>query len=159
MASAYRVFALRGLPPGLLGSQSMAIAAATEVGHLRYLVEYHVLTFRPQEAVISGTIDFDLTGLPPEHGEFDLQSALEEARTQIEIETANLLEKRALELKREDLAYLPFTYAPDAVSVVGTWMRGHFVEQIRGIAKATKCPKLSLYLSFVIQNAPSTFGA
>lgn len=158
MASAYRVFALRGLPPGLLGTQSMAIGAATEVAHLRYLVEYYVLTFRPQEAVISGTIDFNLTGLSPEHGEFDLQSALEEARAQIEIETARLLEKRALELKREDLAYFPFTFAPDGVSLAGTWMRGHFVEQLRAIAKNTKCPKLSLYLSFVTQNAPGIFG-
>lgn len=158
MNSAYRVFALRGLPPGLLGSQSMAIAAASEVFHLRYLVEYYLLTFRPQEAMISGSIDFNLTALPPEHGEFDLQSALEEARTQIEIETATFLEKRAMEVNRDDLAYLPFTYAPEAVSVVGTWMRGHFVDQIRAISKTTQCPKLKLYLSFVTQNTPGTFG-
>lgn len=132
----------------------MAIAAATEVSHLRYLVEYHVLTFLPQEKVISGTIDFNLTGLPSEHVEFDLQSALEEARAQIEIETASVLEMRALEVKREDLAYLPFTYAPDVVSLFGTWMRGDFVEQIRAVATTTQCPKLRLYLSLVTQKNP-----
>lgn len=137
----------------------MAIAAATEVSHLRYLVEYYVLIFRPQEMVISGTIDFDLTGIPPEHDEFDLQSALEEARVEIEIETASVLEKRALEVKRDDLAYIPFTYAPDAISVVGTWMRGHFVEQLRAIARTTQCPKLRLYLSFVTQDTQGIFDA
>lgn len=150
--SEYRVLALRGLPPGLLGTQSFAVATATELRPGKFLAEYFVLTKRPTETVKSGAMTLDFASLPPDLGRFDLETTIDEARSQIEIETVLLLEKQATQANRPDLAYQAFTYTAGAASILSAWMHGNFIEQIKFIKETTRCSKLQVYLGFVLQN-------
>jgi hypothetical protein len=152
--SEYKMSALRRLPPGLLGSETYSIVTATEVNADLIKAEYFLLVQRPAAALHHGTIELNLKNFPSELERWDTSFALDEAQLQVEIEVGNLLEARAAELNRDDLAYLPFEFKSSGVSLMGPWMRGLFESQIREILRQTESPKLKLYLGFLVQNSP-----
>jgi len=152
--SEYKISALRRLPPGLLGSETYSIATATEVNADLIKAEYYLLVQRPTAALHQGTIALNLRNFPSELEKWDITFALDEAQLQVEIEAGILLEARAAELNREDLAYLPFEFKSSGVSLMGPLTRGLFETQIREILRQTESPKLKLYLGFLVQSLP-----
>ena len=152
--SKYKISALRRLPPGLLGSETYSIVTATEVNADLIKAEYFLLVQRPTAALHHGTIELNLKNFPSELERWDTSFALDEAQLQVEIEVGNLLEARAAELNRDDLAYLPFEFKSSGVSLMGPWTRGLFQSEIIEILRQTESPKLKLYLGFLVQNSP-----
>jgi hypothetical protein len=155
--SEYRVSTLRNLPPGLLGSETYSVVTATEINVELIRAEYFLLVQRPFATLHQGTIDLNMADFPAEQERWILSTALDEAQRQVDIETENLLERRANELNRTDLAYLPFEFKSAAVSLMSPWMRGLFEKEIRQILQQTKSPRLQVYLSLLIQNSPNTW--
>jgi hypothetical protein len=151
--SKYTTYMLHGLPAGLFG-EAYAIVTGTEVSQGEYLAEYFIMTQRPSEALHKCAFDILGSSFPSELGTVDTDFALAEAYSQAEIDLFLLLEKRVTELKRPDLAYLPFKLEQRGspfVPFVGCWMRGRFIDQIKDITDATKCPSLARYLSLIQQ--------
>ena len=148
--SKYSTYMLRGLPAGVFG-EAYAIVSGTEVAQGEYRAEYFILTQRPGEALHIGAFDISGNSFPVELGTVDTDFAITEAYRQVEIDLLLLLEKRAAELGRPDLAYLPFELAQRPNPFVGCWMRGRFINQIKAVTDATKCPLLARYLGFLQQ--------
>jgi hypothetical protein len=155
--SEYRVSTLRNLSPGLLGSKTYSVVTATEINADVIGAEYFLLVQRPSATLHQGTIDLNMANFPAELERWTLSTALDEAQLQVDIETGNLLEGRANELNRPDLAYLSFEFKPTAVSLMSPWMGGIFDQQIRQIFQRTQSPKLRIYLSLLIPNSPNTW--
>ena len=100
------------------------------------------------------TGNFDIGGkIPPEAGEIDIDFAIDEALGQAEIDLSLMLEKRAAELNRPDLAYLPFELEERRGSLMSCWMRGCFAQQLTTIRNSTKCSSLAFYLELLQQNS------
>lgn len=154
--SEYRISALRNLPPALLGSETYSVVAATEINLDLILAEYFLLVQRPTAKLIQGTIELNMANFPEELEKWTISNAVDEAQRQIEIEVANLLEGRAEELNRQDLAYLPFEFKSTGVGLIGPWMRGQFQDQIRSILHQTRSPKLKIYLGYLARNLSNT---
>lgn len=154
--SEYRVFALQGLPPGLLGIQSFAVATASELDQGKFAGEFFVLIQCPEENLTSGKVTFEIGDLPPELGSFDIEEVLNEVFNQIQVETARILERRASDLSNRELAYHTFNYVPGATSILSAWMRGIFTNQIEFIQSQTKCQKLRHYLELVFKSKPGS---
>lgn len=149
----YVVYMLRLLPPGIFG-EAYAICTGTESSPGQYRAEHFILMQRPSEALHIGTpIVFDSSKFPAELGAIDIDFAITEANRQAEIDLQLLLEKRATELQRPDLAYLPFDLQPRPGSLLSCWMRGRFNEQLNAINRSTKCPSLQSYLGLLQQNS------
>lgn len=156
--SEYTISPILGLHPGIFG-ESYAITTATEIAANKYGIECFILTQRPKESLLVRSFDIDVSGIPAELETFDLAFATREALTQSKIEIGNLLETRASELTRPDLAYLNFELSGSKGSIVGPWVRGRFSSQIRQISGITQCPRLKFYLSLLFQNAPMSPSA
>ena len=152
--SEYRISALRKLPAGLLGTETYSIVTATEVNADLIKAEYFLLVQRPTATLHRGTIELNMKNFPSDLERWDTSFALDEAQLQVEIEVGNLLEARATELNRVDLAYLPFEFKSSGVSLMGPWTRGLFESQIKDVLRQTESPKLKLYLGFLVQNSP-----
>lgn len=150
--SKYVVHMLRRLPTGIFG-ETYAIATGTEIAPGEYRAEHFILTQRPSEALHVGNFHIFGGKLPPELGVIDIDFAIAEAYRQAEIDLLLLLEKRAMELERPDLAYLPFDLEPRPGSLLSCWMRGLFTTQITAIKDSTKCPSLAFYLGLLQQNS------
>jgi hypothetical protein len=138
------------LPAGVFG-EAYAIVTGTEVAQGEYRAEHFILTQRPSEALHMGAVDISGNSFPTELGIVDTDFALAEAYRQVEIDLLLLLEKRATELGRPDLAYLPFELEQRPSPFVGCWMRGRFTNQLMAVKDATKCPSLARYLSLLQQ--------
>lgn len=96
-------------------------------------------------------IDISGKGLPPELGIVDIHFTMTEALSQARIDLLDLLEKRAKEVNREDIAYLPFELKNTQSPLVGCWMRGRFTSQLTKIKDITGAPNLHTYLSLLHQ--------
>jgi len=141
---------LRRLPAGVFG-EAYAIVTGTEVAQGEYRAEHFMLTQRPNEALQMGAVDISGKSFPVELGTVDADFAIAEAYRQAEIDLLFLLEQRATELGRPDLAYLPFELEQCPSPFVGCWIRGRFTKQLMAIKDATKCPSLARYLSLLQQ--------
>lgn len=141
---------LHGLPAGVFG-ETYVIVTGTELSIGEYSAEYFILTQRPSEALHMGAFVISGNSFPTELGTVDTDFALSEAYVQAEIDMLLLLEKRATELGRPDIAYLPFELKQRPSPFVGCWMRGCFTNQLMAVKDATKSPSLASYLSLLKQ--------
>jgi hypothetical protein len=148
--SDYTVYWIDGLPAGVFG-ESYVVCAAYDLPNEVFCGEWYILTLRPKEALHHGTIDVSSKGLPPELGVIDIEFARSEALAQAKIDLLDMLEKRSLELKREDLAYLPFDLRKITSPLLGCWMRGRFNAQLTQVKDLTSAPNLSTYLRLMQQ--------
>jgi len=148
--SKYAVYMLRRLPPGMFG-ETYVIATGTEIAPGEYGAEHFILMQRPVEALRVGDVAVFGRSFPPELGTVDADFAIAEAYRQAEIDLLLLLEKRATDLGRTDLAYLPFELALQPGALLGCWMRGRFRKQLMAVKDATKCPALAGYLGLLQQ--------
>ena len=119
----------------------------------RESTEHFILTQRPSQALHVGNFDIFGGNFPPKLDVIDIDFAIAEAYRQAEIDLLLLLEQKAMELKRPDLAYLPFELEPRAGSLLSCWMRRRFTTQITDIKDSTKCPSLDFYLDLLKQNS------
>lgn len=148
--SEYTIYTLRGLPAGVFG-EAYAIVTGTEVTQGEYRAEYFILTQRPSELLHMGAFDISGNSFPTELGTVDTIFVQAEAKQQVDIDLLLLLEKRANELGRPDVAYLPFELEQRPSPFVGCWMRGCFMKQLMTVKGTTKCPGLARYLSLLQQ--------
>jgi hypothetical protein len=149
--SHYAVYSIVGLPAGLWG-ESYVIATSYERSQDQLVAEYFILTNRPHEAMNSGSVTIAVSPIPPDLGTIDLEFALQEGQEQAKLRLYDLLEARATELGRPDLAYLQFDIKPSRTGhLLGCWMRGQFNAQLSEIGQATQCPSLKRYLSLLSQ--------
>lgn len=146
----YTIYTLRGLPAGVFG-EAYAIVTGTEVAQGEYRAEYFILTQRPSESLHMGAFDISGNSFPAELGTVDTIFVQAEAKQQIDMDILLLLEKRATELGRPDVVYLPFELEQRSSPFVGCWMRGCFMKQLMAVKDATKCPELARYLSLLQQ--------
>ena len=147
----YTIYTLRGLPAGVFG-ETYAIVTGTEVAQGEYRAEYFILTQRPSESLHIGAFEISGNSFPAELGTVDTIFVQAEAKQQIsDIDMPFLLEKRAIELGRPDVAYIPFELEQRPSPFVGCWMRGCFMKQLMDVKDATKCPELARYLSLLQQ--------
>lgn len=151
-SSKYVVYMLRRLPQGIFG-ETYAIATGTEIAPGEYRAEHFILTQRPSEALHVGNSAIFGGNIPPELGVIDIDFVIAEAYRQAEIDLLLLLEKRAMELERPDLAYLPFELEPRSGALMSCWMRGRFTTQITALKDSTKCSTLAFYLGLLQQNS------
>lgn len=136
-----------------MGNETYSIVSATEVNADLIKAEYFILIQRPNSAVYCGAIEFKKKVFPVELEKWSISDALDKAQLQVKIEVENLLEARASELNRIDLAYLTFEFrSVGDSSLMGAWTRGLFESQIRDILSKTESPKLRLYLKCLVQN-------
>ncbi len=151
--SPYAVYSIGGLPAGLWG-ESYVVNASYERNPDEFVSEYFILTKRPLEAMNSGAVTFSSSPIPPDLGTINLEFALQEGLEQAKIRLYDLLEARAIELGRPDLAYLQFDLKPSRTGhLLGCWMRGQFNAQLSQIGQATQCPPLKRYLGLLSQVA------
>jgi len=128
------------------------VARATRRGVRRSARHCH--RYRGRSRAIQGRVfHFDISGnsFPAELGTVDTIFVQAEAKQQIDMDILLLLEKRATELGRPDVAYLPFELEQRSSPFVGCWMRGCFMKQLMAVKDATKCPELAGYLSLLQQ--------
>lgn len=146
----YTVYMLRGLPAGVFGEAYVVVANANvSAGICRS--EHYILTQRPQESMRSGALRISVNDLPAELGTVDADFAIGEGLRQAEIDIFELLEKRAIELNRPDVALFPFDLKECQNPFVGCRMRGRFLQQLSEIGNSTKCQSLSRYMSLLQQ--------
>jgi hypothetical protein len=150
MTDEFTVYMLLRLPPGMFG-ETYVITTGTEVSKGECDGEYYILTQRPQEALRSRAFHFSGNSLPAELGVVDSKFAQAEALRQSELDLFLLLEARAAELGRPDLACLPFELQQRTSPFVGCWMHGRFVEQLKVINRTSRCPALVRYLDLLQQ--------
>lgn len=149
--SKFSVYSIRGLPAGVWG-ESYAVIAAFESAPSELTTEFFILTKRPKETLSSGHLKIEVSPLPPELGKIDLEFASEEGLRQTELSLMDLLEVRAAELSRPDVAYLQFELKPTNTGcLLGCWMRGQFNSQLKEIQGITQCHPLARYLGFFSQ--------
>jgi hypothetical protein len=144
----YTVCRIDGLPAGLFG-EAYAICAAYALPDGDFKGEWYILTQKPREELHHGAIDVSGKGLPPELGVVDVEFAREEALTQARLDLLELLEKRAKQVDREDLVYLPFELKTIQNPLLGCWMRCRFTSEITKIKDITSAPNLQMYLSLL----------
>jgi hypothetical protein len=133
----YCVYTLRGLPAGVFGEAYIVVASAN-VSTGIYRAEHYILTQRPQESLRSGALRINATDLPTDLGVVDADFAIGEGYRQAEIDIFELLEKRAIELNRADVALLPFKLKPCQSPFVGCRMRGRFLQQLADVSGKVK---------------------
>jgi hypothetical protein len=146
----YMVYWINGLPAGVFG-EAYVVCAAYALPNDVFKGEWYILTQRPQEELHQGMIEVSGTGLPPELGVIDVDFTRAEALSQARIDLLDLLEKRAKQVNREDLAYLPFELKNIQSPLLGCWMRGRFTSQLKQIKDITGAPNLHMYLSLLQQ--------
>lgn len=150
-AAKYKVYSIRRLPAGVWG-ESYAVVTAFESGPDELTTEHFVLTKRPSEKLHSGRLQICVGAVPSELGSFDMNFALQEGFREAELHLMDLLDRRADELQRPDVALLQFELQPvDGGHIVGSWMRGLFNDQFLQIEASTECGPLKRYLSFLPQ--------
>ncbi len=150
-SSKYSVYSIRGLPAGVWG-ESYAVVTAFESAPYELTTEFFIITKRPKEALNSGALKVVVSQLPPELGKIDLEFALQEGRHQAELSLMNLLETRAAELSRPDVAYLQFELKPTITGdLLSCWMRRQFSSQLKDVQSSTQCPPLARYLGLLSQ--------
>jgi hypothetical protein len=113
--------------------------------------EFNILTKRPHEQLTSGIVDFDTASYPPELQPIDEAYMEAEAARQAEIDLSLELEKRATDVKRPELAYLPVKLERTRISPVTLWVRNTFPVKFADMASATKSPELARYLRVVME--------
>ncbi|MBT9613157.1 MAG: hypothetical protein IV108_07825 [Burkholderiales bacterium] len=149
--SKFSVYSIRGLPAGVWG-ESYAIVTAFESATNEFTTEFFVITKRPSEALNSGNIKIIASPIPPELGKIDIEFTLQEGLQQTELLLMEMLEARASELSRPDVAYLQFELKPTNTGhLLGCWMRGQFSSQLTEIQAKTQCTPLARYLGFFSQ--------
>ena len=148
--SKYTIYRLRGLPPGVFG-EAYVVVATDIIYQSTFRAEHYILTQRPQESLRGGTLDIRKSDLPSELGIVDADFAIEEGLRQAEIDIVDMLEKRSIELSRQEIALMSFDLQECHSPFVGCRMRGKFLKQISDIAESTKCSSLYQYLSLVQQ--------
>jgi hypothetical protein len=154
----YSVFSIRGLPAGVWG-ESYAVITAFESAPNELTAEFFIMTKRPKEALHSGSLKIAVSPLPPELGKIDIEFALQEGLRQTEISLINLLETRATELSRPDVAYLQFELkSTPSGYLLSCWMRGQFNSQLKEIQTRTQCRSLAQYLGLFSQVGIITRG-
>ncbi len=147
----YAVYSIRGLPAGVWG-ESYAVVTAFESAENEFSSEFFVITKRPEESLNSSGIKIEVSPLPEELGKIDLDFALQEGLQQTDILLMEMLEARATELSRPDLAYLKYELIPmNSGNLLSNWMRGQFNSQLSEIKSKTNCPSLSRYLGLLSQ--------
>lgn len=148
--SKYTVYMMRGLPAGVFGEAYVVVASAN-VSTGIYRAEYYILTQRPQESLRSGALGITANDLPAELGIVDADFAIGEGLRQAEINIFEMLDNRAIELNRPDVAHLSFDLQKCQNPFVGCRMRGRFLQQLADIGTSTKCPSLSRYMGLLQQ--------
>jgi hypothetical protein len=146
----YTVYRIDGLPAGVFG-ESYVVCTGYKLSNDVFRGEWYILTQRPKEELNHGIIDVSSKGPPPELGVIDILFARAEALAQARINLLDLLEKRALEVKREELAYLPFDLKQIASPLLGCWIRGRFNAQLTQVECLTSAPNLTTHLRLMQQ--------
>ena len=139
-----------GLPTGLFGEAYVVISVLAAFHHELEMAEYNILTKRPHEHLISGIVDFDTASYPPELQPIDEAYMEAEAARQAEIDLILELERRATDVKRPELAYLPFKLERTKISPVTLWVRNTFPVKFADMANETKSSDLKRYLRVVM---------
>ncbi|WP_148895497.1 hypothetical protein [Geothermobacter ehrlichii] len=143
-------YTLRGLPNTIFG-ETYVVVSATSVNEEAFYVEYYILTQRPQESLLFDSIKIVISDITQDLGAADASSAIEEGLRQAEIAIYDLLEKRARDLNRPEIAIIPFELQSCQAPFVGCRYRGRFVEQIANIGTNTKCKSLFRHIEAIRQ--------
>ena len=119
------------------------IVTGVEIAKNEYIGEYFALTQRPAESLNWGSVSNSGKSFPKELRSVVIDFAMAEAHPQAEIDLQLLVEKRAAQLEREDLAYLPYELKKCASHFIGCWMSGRHTSQLQAIKDTTKSPSLA----------------
>lgn len=155
--SKYIAYSLHRLPTGIFG-EAYVIVTGSEVNQGEYRAEHFILTQRPNEALRMDALDISFPSFPEELGSLDVEYVINEARRQAEMSLQLMLEDRAIELNRNDLAYLPFELEQRPNSLLSCWMRGLYTSELMAIKDNTNCPPLSRYLNLLSQTRVEVRG-
>jgi hypothetical protein len=130
-------FTVRGLPRPLFG-ETYAIISVWKADDTTWKAEYDVLTKVPHEHLIRDVIQFDATDYPDDLPPFDEAAMETEAIQQAETALTLELERRAIDAKREDLAYEPVYLERANISLFMLWKRNAFPTKFGDMARDTK---------------------
>ena len=145
-ANKYVTYRVHHLPPGMFG-EVFLIVTATSISVEKYIAEYFFLIQRPVESIYKSVINITDVYFPDESLCIDF--SLDEIYRQAEVKFRLLMEGRAAELERPDIAYAVFEMAPCPRPFVGCWMQGRFREQIAAMQRFTQCPSLASHLKLL----------
>lgn len=148
--SMYTTYMVKGLPAGVFGEAYVVVAGA-EVMPATYRAEYCILMQKPVESMNVGGFDIATATFPPELGPIDAEFVCEESLRQAEIHLLELLETRAAELGRPEVAHLHFELKECTTPLLGCWMRGRFTKQLIELNGKVQCQPLRTYLTAVQQ--------
>lgn len=146
----HTVHMVRGLPAGIFG-EAYVVVTGIEMAPNRYRTEQFILLQRPVEALHMEAFEINGGTFPAELGTVDVDFAMEEGLMHAESLVSQLLEQRANELGRPDLAMLRVDLVSRPSPFVGCKMRGCFVDQMTAVKNATKCRSFSNYLGLLDQ--------
>lgn len=110
-SSRFSVYSIRELPAGVWG-ESYAIVTAFESGSKELTTECFLITKRPKEDMHSCALPIEVSPIPVELGTIDLDFALQEGLREADLLLMNVLEARATELDRPDVAHFRYELKP-----------------------------------------------
>ena len=143
-------FRVQGLPLGFFG-EAYVIVSVWKSTPTIWMAEFNILTKRPHAHLVSCDINFDIANYPSELEPIDEAYMEAEAERQAENYLILELEKRATELNRSDLAYLPILLQRSKNSTVNLWVSNLFPGKLEDMANHTKSSDLKNYLRKVME--------
>lgn len=144
------IYQICGTSQSIFG-EAYVIVTALENAPGIFRSEQFILIQRPIESLYMDTFLVNGNSFPPEIAHVDIEFVLNEGKIHAETLVGNILELRASEIGRPDLAFTQFNLLNRNTSLVGCKMRGRFVKQFTEIKEKTKCSSLELYLSLLDQ--------
>lgn len=143
------IFSIVGLPRPFFKDPYLVVSA-WQPSPTTWRAEYHILTKRPHEHLMSGHVDWDETTHPPEVLPIDEKFMESEAQRQAEVDFIPELEKLAHENQKPEFATAPISFEPAKTTLGFLWKQGIYRVKISDIANVTKSPRLPLHLSIVM---------
>jgi hypothetical protein len=153
--SAPRFYSLDARLPASVFGETYIITAYTLAPRAPQfaIAEYYVLTTRADPALLMGKLSTHFGEIVPELGSFSEDDVHAEARDQALADLSDLLEKRAGELGRPDIAFVQLQARPiEARPLLGAWMRNKWHREITWLAAGADNKKLARYCQLIVEH-------
>jgi len=152
--SEYTVYSIRGLSAGVFGDSYVVIAGEDNDDIVN--IEWHILTKKPEETLISKYFSISPKNFPPEVIEeigSPYQYGASQAKLYAELNLLELLEDRAKELGRPDIAsmYPRLELIDKTTMFVRSAVSGSHFKSVKQIHEKTMCGELKRKLSLTNQ--------
>lgn len=143
------VFSILDLPRAFFRDPYL-IVSVWQPSSTTWRAEYHILTKRPHEHLMTTSFDCDPTTLPPDEPPVDEKYMVQEALCQAEFGLIAELDKLAHEHHDPELSTRPFSFKPANVGLASLWTLVTYTDNFANMASVTSSLGLKKHLSMVM---------